>query len=175
MANTSFPALSGFYQLLFLYLEPTSEVLPALMSWFFPGAAWFHHQLIPTEAPVPAAPLDPRTLMMTWQLGNCYLLLGLVSSFVFRAARDALKHDLPAQERVVGSLLTALAIADLSHIAVTLIGLPASLRMDLLQYNSMAHGNITVVVVLFSVRMAWFLGVGRTSYWYTAPKVTKTE
>jgi hypothetical protein len=41
-----------------------------------------------------------------------YLLLGLISSLVFRAARDALSKDLVAQERVVGSLLKALAIAD---------------------------------------------------------------
>ncbi|KAJ7071575.1 hypothetical protein C8F01DRAFT_1111096, partial [Mycena amicta] len=112
MAPTNFLALQGFYRLLFLYVEPTSTMLPALMAWALPGAPWFHHQLIPTSAPVPTAPLDPRTQMMVWQLGNCYLLLGLVSSLVFRAARDSLQHDPVAQERVVGSLLAALAIAD---------------------------------------------------------------
>ncbi|KAJ7226098.1 hypothetical protein GGX14DRAFT_423850 [Mycena pura] len=112
MSNSQFLALQGFYQLLFLYLEPMSTMLPALMAWIFPGASWFHHQLIPSSAPVPTVPLDPRTHMMVWQLGNCYLLLGLVSSLVFRAARDSLKHDPVAQERIVGSLLAALAIAD---------------------------------------------------------------
>lgn len=37
-----FPALTGFYKWLFLYIEPTSTILPAPMTWFFPGAAWFH-------------------------------------------------------------------------------------------------------------------------------------
>lgn len=41
-----------------------------------------------------------------------YLLLGLISSLVFRAVRDALPHDPVAQERIVGASLTALALAD---------------------------------------------------------------
>ena len=144
-----FPALPGFYRLLFLHLEPSekntqdnsefssssdfllvSTISPAFISWFFPGAAWFHHQLIPTSTPVPSEPLDPRTKMAMWQLGNCtkhifssyqqnkshssqgYLLLGLISSLVFRAVRDALPNDPAAQERIVGASLMALAIAD---------------------------------------------------------------
>ncbi len=43
-----------------------------------------------------------------------YLLLGLISSLVFRAIRDALPHDRVAQERIVGASLTALALADVS-------------------------------------------------------------
>lgn len=41
-----------------------------------------------------------------------YLLLGLISSLVFRAIRDALPHDPAAQERILGASLLALAIAD---------------------------------------------------------------
>ncbi|KAJ7789478.1 hypothetical protein B0H14DRAFT_2944526 [Mycena olivaceomarginata] len=173
---TNFPALQGFYQLLFLYLEPISTILPALMSWTFPGAEWFHHQLIPSSAPVPTAPLDPRTHMMVWQLGNCYLLLGLVSSLVFRAARDSLPKDTVAQERIVGALLAALAIADRmrmsASIAATFAGLPADIRYAPLAWNPMTHGNISIVVVLFSVRIAWFLGINRTSYYFTTHKKT---
>ena len=43
-----------------------------------------------------------------------YILIGLMSTFVFRAARDALGNNPVAQERVVGGLLAALAIADVS-------------------------------------------------------------
>ncbi|KAJ7630397.1 hypothetical protein FB45DRAFT_915388 [Roridomyces roridus] len=168
---SSFPALDGFYQLLFLYLEPISTMLPALMSWFAPGPEWFHFQLIPSNGPVPTS-LEPRTLMMVYQLGNCYLLLGLVSSLVFRAARDSLRQDLVAQERVVGALLTALALADVTHIAATFIGLPADIRYNVLAWNPMTHGNITVVVVLLTVRIAWFLGINRTSYYYSAHQKT---
>ncbi|KAJ6519250.1 hypothetical protein C8R45DRAFT_1085282 [Mycena sanguinolenta] len=169
---TDFPALRGFYQLLFLYLEPLSTMLPALMSWTFPGAAWFHHQLIPSSDPVPTTPLEARTHMMVWQLGNCYLLLGLVSSLVFRAARDSLHKDPVAQERIVGSLLTALAVADVTHIAATLAGLPADIRYAPMAWNPMTHGNISIVVVLLSVRIAWFLGINRTSYYFQARKKT---
>jgi hypothetical protein len=41
-----------------------------------------------------------------------YFLLGLISSLVFRAVRDALPHDPVAQEKIVRASLTALAIAD---------------------------------------------------------------
>ncbi|KAJ6501426.1 hypothetical protein C8R47DRAFT_1008023 [Mycena vitilis] len=169
---SNFLALSGFYQLLFLYLEPISTIFPALMSWTFPGAEWFHHQLIPSSAPVPTGPLDARTHMMVWQLGNCYLLLGLISSLVFRAARDSLQKDPVAQERIVGSLLAALAIADITHIAATFAGLPADIRYAPLAWNPMTHGNISIVVVLFSVRMAWFMGMGRTQYYFLTHKKT---
>ena len=38
--------------------------------------------------------------------------MALISSLVFRAVRDALPHDLVAQEKIVRASLTALAIAD---------------------------------------------------------------
>lgn len=41
-----------------------------------------------------------------------YLLLGLISSLVFRAVRDALPNDPIAQEKIVGASLLALALAD---------------------------------------------------------------
>jgi hypothetical protein len=117
-----------------------------------------------------------------------YLLLGLISSFVFRAARDALSNDPVAQERIVGSLLAALALADVSRssrlpaspaltrisrshsmfffpvmmsrrvtevsfsIAATIVGLPPDVRYNPVAWNSVIHGNITVVVFLFAVR-----------------------
>lgn len=43
-----------------------------------------------------------------------YLLLGLISSLVFRAVRDALPHDPVSQERILGASFTALALADVS-------------------------------------------------------------
>lgn len=42
------------------------------MAWVFPGAEWFHHELIPSkDSALPAGFLDPRTSMAIWQLGNC--------------------------------------------------------------------------------------------------------
>jgi len=163
MSSVPFPALPGFYKFLFLHLEPISTISPSIMAWIFPGSTWFWHQLIPSSAPPPRS-LDDRTAMAIWQLGNCYLLLGLISSLVFRAVRDALPHDPVAQEKIVGASLTALALADVSHIIATLIALPADVRSAPLSWNSMTHGNITFVVVLLAVRLAWFAGVGRKKY-----------
>jgi len=42
-----------------------------------------------------------------------YFLLSLMSSFVFRAARDSVPNPI-SQERLVGAVLKVLAIADVS-------------------------------------------------------------
>jgi hypothetical protein len=47
-----------------------------------------------------------------------YMLLSLISSFVFRAVRDALPHNLIAQEKIVKATLIALAIADVSLLKI---------------------------------------------------------
>lgn len=82
--------LPGAYGALFLWLEPSmlfalllfeefidasvrrtvSTIVPAFLAWFFPGAQWFHHQLIPSSAPVPSV-LDARSTMAIFQLVNC--------------------------------------------------------------------------------------------------------
>jgi hypothetical protein len=76
--------------------------------------------------------------MAIWQLGNCtfststlsilfnwrslgYLLLGLISSLVFRAIRDALPDNPEAQERILGASFTALALADVGSSFLILI------------------------------------------------------
>ncbi|KAG9310303.1 hypothetical protein JVU11DRAFT_9423 [Chiua virens] len=104
-----FPALPGFYQAFFLYFEPLSTMAPVFLIWFFPGAGWFHSELIPGPS---SGTLDARTTMATWQLGNCFLLLGLTSSLVFRAVRDTLPDKPEIQERIVGASMTALALCD---------------------------------------------------------------
>ena len=159
-----FLALPGFYKTLFLYIEPASTIAPAFLAWFFPGASWFHHELIPFAPPL--AQLDARTTMAIWQLGNCYLLLGMISSFVFRAIRDTLPQEPTKQERILGASMTALAIADVTHIAASFVGLPAELRYTPWRWNPMTHGNITFVVFLVSMRLAWFAGIGRRKYYY---------
>ncbi|THH13570.1 hypothetical protein EW146_g6665 [Bondarzewia mesenterica] len=139
--------------------------MPAFLTWVFPGATWFHHQLIPSNDLVPSS-LDARTTMLVWQLGNCYLLLGLLSSLVFRAVRDALPTNPSAQERILGASLLALAIADVTHIGATFIGLPEDIKYSPQIWNATTHGNISFVIVLLTFRVAWFLGIGRQTYYY---------
>lgn len=134
----------------------------------YPGAKWFHQELVPSSVPVPASydALDPQNVMAVFQLGNCYFLLALLSSLVFRAVRDTLPNNPMAQERILGASFLALGIADLTHIIATLVALPPDVRFGFVNWNSVTHGNVTVVVFLFTFRMLWYLGVGRTRYWY---------
>ncbi|KAF9015390.1 hypothetical protein BDQ17DRAFT_1340983 [Cyathus striatus] len=167
MTIGGFPALPGFYGLLFLHLEPLSTISPAVMAWIYPGALWFFQELLPATSSISTpAFLNSREKMAVLQLSNCYLLLGLISSLVFRAVRNSLPGNAVAQERIIGASLTALAIADLTHILATFIALPDELKFAPLEWNSMTHGNITFVIGLFLARMAWFAGIGRQRYYY---------
>jgi len=163
---TDFLAMPGFYKALLLYIEPITTIFPALMAWIFPGAQWFYNELIPSSNSSPHVLFTPRSSMAISQLANCYLLLGLISSFVFRAVRDALRHDPVSQERIIGASLTALALADVSHIIITFLGLPRELQYNPAAWNPMTHGNISFVIFLLAVRMSWFMGIGRTRYYY---------
>ena len=69
-----------------------------------------------------------------------YLLLGMLSSLVFRAVRDALPENPAAQERIIGASLFAMAVADVRISACILragtyssstIRLPSKLKVSL--------------------------------------------
>ncbi|GLB36595.1 hypothetical protein LshimejAT787_0308830 [Lyophyllum shimeji] len=163
-----FPALPGFYYPWFMYFEPLSTFAPALTCLISPGTAWYFHELLPSDTPPPTnmAGLEPRAVAAIWQLANSYMLLGLLQTFGFRAIRDTLPNNPAAQERILGASLTALALADVTHILVTFFALPPDIRYDLSKWNTMAHGNTTVVLALLITRLAWFAGIGRTRYYF---------
>lgn len=172
-----FPALPGFYKLLFLYLEPISTLVPIIFIWMTHGSAWFHNELIPpTSNEVVLQSLGPRTKLAIWQLSNCYLILSMMASILYRSLRNSLRDQPAIQERILGAALFVLAFADVTHIAATLFGFPPEVRWNFFAaWNSMAHGNVTAVVVLFIVRVAWFLGIGRTAYYYGLTPVSHLE
>ena len=58
-----------------------STVLPAVLIWFTPGAAWFHHELIPSPFLSPNT-LEARTRMAIWQLGNCMFVGPMLTPFL---------------------------------------------------------------------------------------------
>jgi len=163
-----FPTLPGFYYYWFMYFEPISTFAPALTCLFSPGTAWFFHELVPSNIPAPTtmAGLEGRAAAAIWQLANSYMLLGLLQSFGFRAIRDTLPNNPAAQERILGASFTALALADITHILVTLLALPVDIRYDFSKWNTMAHGNTTAVAALLLTRLAWFAGIGRTRYYF---------
>lgn len=163
--SDSFLALPGLYRLVFLHLEPILTIIPILSVWGFPGVNWFYQEQIPSSTLTPG-PVDDRTRIIVAQLTNCYLLLGLLSSIVFREVRNTLPNNPAGQERLIGASLLALAIADITHVLATFIGLPAQLRYAPRDWNGMLHGNITITSLLFFTRIAWFLGFGRTRFYY---------
>lgn len=163
-----FPALPGFYYYFFLYFEPLSTFGPLLTCLLYPGTAWFYHELVPSREPPPMTivGMEDRTVAAVWQLANSYMLLGLLQTFGWRAMRDTLSDQPAIQERILGASMAALAFADMTHVISTLIAAPADVRFDFTQWNGMSHGNITFVIILCSIRLCWFAGVGRTRYYF---------
>jgi hypothetical protein len=163
-----FPALPGFYKLLFLYIEPslpfalvpTMSVLMQhsfyhfalrnglVCSWEFMvlvsinslkgiptfAVGWSNknggmagtdywitssestHKIDDSSGTVRNRSALFSILLTLFCAG--YLLLGLISSLVFRSLRDSLRHDPFTQERILSAIFTALALADVrtSHI-----------------------------------------------------------
>ncbi|KAH7104267.1 hypothetical protein BKA62DRAFT_694092 [Auriculariales sp. MPI-PUGE-AT-0066] len=95
MTVDEFPALTGYYKLLFLYAEVRITILPAPLMWSWPGPGWFYSELVP-GARSWSLP-DDRARMAILQLGSCYMLLGLITSFAYRAVRDAVPNNPLAQ------------------------------------------------------------------------------
>jgi len=87
-----------------------------------------------------------------------YMLLGLISSLVFRAIRDTLPNNPETQKRILGASMTALSLADVMYIVVSWVGLPEDLRYSFGSWSSMTHGNITFVVFLLSVSGRHYYG-----------------
>ncbi|KAH7345187.1 hypothetical protein B0J17DRAFT_712795 [Rhizoctonia solani] len=154
-------ALGGFYKFVFLHLEPVFTITPAIITFLFPGSTWFYNQLIPGLQPVSDSDVDTRARMAILQLANCYMLLSLISSFVFRAVRDSLPHNLIAQENIIEAALIALAIADVTHVLGTFVALPSHVAYSPGTWNATTQGNITFTLFLFLTRVAWMLKIGR--------------
>ena len=55
-----------------LVLPLAAVLMSVLMIWIYPGASWFHQQLVPS-IPSTNVNLETRTLMAIWQLSNCTL------------------------------------------------------------------------------------------------------
>ncbi|EUC53818.1 transmembrane protein, putative [Rhizoctonia solani AG-3 Rhs1AP] len=154
-------ALGGLYKFVFLHLEPVSTITPAIATFILPGSTWFYNQLVPGLTPAPDSGVDVRARMAVLQLANCYMLLGLISSFVFRAIRDSLPQNPIAQENIIKATLIALAIADVTHVLGTFVTLPSHVAYAPGTWNATTHGNITFTLFLFLTRVAWMLKIGR--------------
>ncbi|CAO1627837.1 unnamed protein product [Jaminaea pallidilutea] len=181
------------WYLFFGILEPLSTIGGAAMALF--QSDNFYHDLVPldfksssgvvksfvgeaTGGVLGAGPLPDEARMAVAQLGSCYFLLCLVSLFLFASIRRNLvlspQHSHLATP-ILSSLLMALAIADWSHILLTIYYLPPAgvtskhvafwmkFFTQPASWNGLLAGNILATLALFTARMAWFAGVGRAS------------
>ncbi|KAG8992695.1 hypothetical protein FRB95_001063 [Tulasnella sp. JGI-2019a] len=151
--------VSGFYYYTFGILEPILTLYGAAAGWTN-TSRFFHDQIPSTTTPVD---LDPRANIVAWQLAGCYLLIAMIDFMFFQSLRRVVTNA-ASQEYMARQFLTCFALADLIHIAVSLFGFPAYVRMDPVTWNALTHGNVTFTAFLFIVRMAWFMGIGRTTH-----------
>ncbi|KAH8802790.1 hypothetical protein F5884DRAFT_682288, partial [Xylogone sp. PMI_703] len=97
----------------------------------------------------PLESITPNAQLVAYQLGNVYLLLGLVGTGVLYATTEA---------KVVRNYLIALWLGDIGHIALTYIVLQHDRFMDIGNWNAMTWGNVGVTFGLFLTRTLYLLG-----------------
>ncbi|WVF66480.1 hypothetical protein IAT40_001220 [Kwoniella sp. CBS 6097] len=104
-----------------------------------------------------------RGQMIICELGSCFMLLAMLSLSLLYIIKKHL-NDRPAiQEKLVKGLLIPLAIADLLHIAVTLLPLPISHIKSPSEWTHVLHCTVWITLTLFAVRLSWLMGIGRPS------------
>ncbi|POR37567.1 Uncharacterized protein TPAR_02208 [Tolypocladium paradoxum] len=129
----------------FTIVEPISLVAGFLGAVSDP--AWFVAEQVPQRVP---QVVTENAIVLAWQLGNLYLLMGLVGLAVLLTTSEV---------KVVRNYLVALWIGDIGHVAFSCYGLGRERMMNPSEWNAMAWGNIAMTVFLFSMRSAYFLGV----------------
>ncbi|KAH7057328.1 hypothetical protein B0J12DRAFT_411071 [Macrophomina phaseolina] len=141
-------SLPAFPRFVFTIFEPISLIAgflgPLISPQFFAAS-----QLATSKDVAEAHVLTPTENVLALQLGNTYLLLGLLGLFILNTTLD-----LPT----VNAYLAALWIGDIGHVLVTGWGLGLKGTLNFLAWNAVTWGNIGVTLALFSVRTLYFLG-----------------
>ncbi|GHJ89322.1 hypothetical protein NliqN6_5724 [Naganishia liquefaciens] len=155
--------LPAAYYYFFFLVEPLLTLAGAAYAIFLP--ATYGRELLPRglETFSDAVGHGIRGRLLVGCLGNCFFLLAMISLSLFPILKTELGHLPILQEKLVRALLMPLAIADITHIMLSLIPLPTSLvlRPDL--WTGLIWGNVGITAVLFTVRTMWFVGIGRQS------------
>lgn len=90
--------------------------------------------------------ITKNAIMVAYQLGNIYLLMGMVGVAVLYATTDP---------KVVRNYLIALAIGDVGHVGITCYVMEYERVIDIANWNSLAYGNIgfTVSSIVLGLRI----------------------
>ncbi|KAF2397450.1 hypothetical protein EJ06DRAFT_457566, partial [Trichodelitschia bisporula] len=130
--------------LVFCVLEPISLVAGFLAPMLTPD--YFISGQLDQKYPLGT---DATSRLLAWQLGNCYLLLGLVGVFVLNTTREL---------SVVRAYIWALWLGDIGHVGLTLYALGWEKSLGFASWNPVTWGNIGITAVLFAVRTFFLAG-----------------
>jgi len=141
--------LPTFPAFVFKVLEPLSMIAGVLAACF-DNERFITSQLPPSLSPSSLLPSTLSAQMIVYQLGNTYALIGMLGVAVL---------NLSTEQRVVNAYLTILAIADVGHLAATMMGMGWDGFFDVSNWNDMAWGNIGATFFLFVTRLAYLGGL----------------
>ncbi|OCF34948.1 hypothetical protein I317_06284 [Kwoniella heveanensis CBS 569] len=159
------------YYYFFWLVEPVLTVAGALSAMIYPEH--FARDMLSERVERSTMNLGrtSRGQMIICELGSCFMLLAMLSLSLLYIIKKHL-NDRPAiQEKLVKGLLVPLAIADLLHIAVTLLPLPVSHLKSPSEWTHILHCTVWITLTLFVVRVSWLLGIGRP----TAKSLSKVQ
>jgi hypothetical protein len=94
--------------------------------------------------------VDPTSTLLAWQLGNAYLLLGLLGLFILNTTSEL---------KVVRAYLWALWIGDIGHVGFTLYAMGWDASVDVEKWNPVMWGNVAITAFLFLTRSIYLSGL----------------
>lgn len=146
MASTH---IALYYKVFFLYIEPLSALLGAVVAWLYPDNYLALIEHVAAAAPPP--PILPLGIHVSLrQLANMYLLFTLNEALILRITSD---------QRVWRLLLLNLAIADVGHL-LSVSPLGPAIYYDMAQWNAIDWGSVPFVYMGLTSRICFLLGLG---------------
>ncbi|KAF3342153.1 hypothetical protein EV126DRAFT_412667 [Verticillium dahliae] len=125
-------------------LEPTLQILGFAVASFTP------HYLALTQTPTPIShTLLPSEKIVTYQLGNLFLLIAIMGLSIMNSASD------PA---IVATYLSALWWGDLGHIGVTAWCMGSARLLSVREWTLINWASLGFPTFLFTMRSLYFLG-----------------
>jgi hypothetical protein len=134
----------------FLFSSSATPLLNPLSLAGFLGPIvspqFFISSQLPSPYPLAA---DATSILLAQQLGNAYLLLGLLGLFILNTTTEL---------KVVRAYLWALWLGDIGHVGLTLFAMGWEGTMDVGKWNAVIWGNIGATGALFLMRSLYFAG-----------------